>query len=271
MELAIPFKLHNKPYNDIAKEFNIKYNEENNSKERLKDFVKMYDDKRINIETQNFDLELFQELNELNQNIAIRLTSLDQIAWLYDLKESNIKFFFDSKIMAATDMYSLNYLIDLGVSDIYISNLLFYSLSKLKIITESQGIQIRFILNRIASTLPIKDIEKAPWFPPDAYEIANHFIDIYEFDCGDPYEWNRFHVYYKTWIEKQEWYGDLSELMPELELWIPDTGLFGFDWLKYKTKCEFKCVNPNWPCTKCEQFIEIAETLAEKGIAINRK
>lgn len=268
MQLALPFKLHGQ-YNDEAAEFNIVYDEELNSKERLKEFVEQYSDKRINIDTQNYDLELFNLLQELG-NIALRLTIPEQMIWISELKKNNIPFFFDANFLSATDLYSFDYLASLGVSDIYISNMLFYQLSKVKVVAASHHIHIRFILNRIASTFLIQNLEKAPWFPPDAFDIANYYIDIYEFDCGDPYDWHKFNVYYKAWIKDKSWYGNLQEIIDGLDIPIPDTGLFGYDWIKYKTQCDFKCSNANSTCTRCEQFVRLARALREKNIMINR-
>lgn len=270
MELAIPFKFYNKEYNDIAAEFNINYNEEHNDKEKMPGFVEQWSDKRINLNTQNFDLELFKQINKLHPDFALRLTSEDQLEWIPALKENNISFFFDPEAISVSSLYTLNYLIELGVSDVYIANDLFYNLPQIYQIIHDHGIKTRWIFNRIATTVPIQETAKAPWIPPDATEIVEPYIDIYEFDCGDPYDWHKFDVYYDAWIKNQDWYGNLQEIILGLNIFVPENSLMGYDWIKYKTQCNFKCVRKDALCKKCLQYVEIADKLNEKHIALNR-
>lgn len=270
MELAIPFKLNNEPYNDIAAEFNISYNEEENSAEKLKEFVELYADKRINIETDCQDIEFLNMLNSINNNIALRLMHSDQLEFLSQLRENNIKFFFDRTFISATSIYSLQHILSLGVSDVYIADDLFYNLFFTRKVLDSYEAHLRFIPNVVATTVPISNFNKAPWLPPDAFDLLEQYVDIIEFDCGDPYDWHKFKVYYKAWMEDHFWRGDLREILP-LPDFIPDTSLLGRDWLLYKTQCGYKCANKNNPCNKCDQYINIALSLAGKGIMINRK
>lgn len=269
MELAIPFKLRNDEYNDIAAEFNINYDKKRNDKKQMPGFVELFPDKRINLNTQDFDLELFKEIKELHPDFAIRLTSKEQMAWILELQKNDIAFFFDANLLPASSLTILNYLIDEGVSDIYISDDLFYSFKEVANIIHSHDIKLRFILNKVAATLPI-DEEKAAWIPPDAIPVLQDDIDIYEFDCGDPYDWHKFDVYYNTWIIKQDWRGNLQEVIPNLTIFIPESSLMGYDWIKYKTQCNFHCLNKTSKCNKCSKYIQLARDLDNRQWALNK-
>ena len=76
----------------------------------------------------------------------------------------------------------------LGVSDIYISDDLFYNLEKVKQFTVANDIQIRMVLNRAASTSPDRNNDiRGPFVSPRDMDILEQYIDIGEFDCGIGY------------------------------------------------------------------------------------
>ena len=116
--LAIPFRYKNDLYNDIASEFNILFFQSKNKIEKLIEFVREYPEKKINISfPEGVNISIVNSINAVSNNIYIRLKASDLMA-VKDLKNKNIKFFFDYDV-PVTNYTNLDAFIRLGVSDIY--------------------------------------------------------------------------------------------------------------------------------------------------------
>lgn len=210
-------------------------------------------------------------ITRIHDNIYVRLSSISQLAQIKELKERRINYFIDYKVFPATSFTSLSYLIDLGVSDVYIADDLMYNLKTTKEITDSHGIRTRMVLNRIPCTMQSQlNQEKDPWFPPDSKDILDKYIDTAEFECGTPYNWHKFGVYYRAWFKNKTWHGDLQEIIPDLRVFIPNDALFDKELISYKVNCRKHCINKDSKCRRCENFVEIAKELNEKNIGINK-
>lgn len=270
MQLAIPFKLFNDKYDAVADEFNILFRESRNSQEKLIEFVETYPEKRINVEMDRIDVSFLGILNRAHDRVYVRLTDISDTQYVDALKEKGVRFFFDSSAIAATSVYHLSYLISLGVSDVYLADDLLYDLQNARDIADSNEIGLRLVLNVVPTTLPITDYDKAPWFPPDSIDIIEPFIDTVEFNCGEPYDWGAFGVYYRAWFERKMWHGDISEIIKDLRIFVPDDSLFTQELINYKIQCRKKCTNKYNKCDRCPKFVAIAQEMAEKQIGINK-
>lgn len=269
MELAIPFKLNNEEYDNIAGEFNILFRESRNSPEKLIEFCETYPDKRINIEMDILDCSLVRLLDKAHPNVHIRIKMVGQLDAIPLLQKQNSKFFIDYTIQPARSFSELHYLASLGVSDIYVADDLVYSMRKVHDYTQANNIGVRMVLNRIPSSFPDTDDPTGPWFAPQVLHVIKPYIDTVEFDCGSPFDWHQFGVYYRTWFTRKHWHGDLREIYPDLDLVIPNDSLFAEELIKYKIQCDRHCASDVIQyCHRCEQFVELAQEMAERKIGV---
>lgn len=271
MNLAIPFKLNNEKYDEVADEFNLKFNSERNSEEKLIEFAETYQDHRINIEMDIVDSSLLSVLSKVHPRIYVRLTRMSDMTILSELRKKKIKFFFDSEAYTATSITSLIFLISIGVSDVYIADDLCYDLENTAEIAHGWNVQLRLVLNVVAMTVPPINEEKSPWFPPEATDILAKYIDTIEFDCGDPYDWHRFGVFYRAWLERKTWHGNLNEIIYPLTIDIPNDSFLADELIRYKVNCRRHCSAASRSCTRCQSYVDLANELAEREIGLNKK
>lgn len=271
LELSIPFRLQNEEYDEIAAEFNILFRENRNSLEKLLEFLEKYPDKRINIEMDKIDVSLLKLANRAHDNIAVRMTDMAHYQSIDELREAGIQFFFDFKLNPCRGMCDLDSFASLGVSDVYFADDLMYNLREAKKAADSHGIKTRIVMNHVPYTLPDRN-PKVPWFSPDCVDLISPYFDIVEFDFkNSPNGWHNFGVYYRAWITKKRWHGDLSELYKDLNVFIPNDSLFSEELIRYKIHCGRHCANKDTVCRRCEQYVELALELDEKSIGLNKE
>lgn len=262
--LAIPFRYKNDLYNDIASEFNILFFQSKNKIEKLIEFVQEYPEKKINISfPEGVNISIVDSINAVSNNIYIRLKASDLMA-VKDLKNKNIKFFFDYDV-PVTNYTNLDAFIRLGVSDIYIADDLCYNMKELSHYCQEKNVKIRFCLNHIPSTSFDKDINpRSPIFRPEDIKELNKYIDVFEFDCGKPYDWTKFDVLYRTWFVNKHWHGALFEINEDIGINFHNDAVYP-SLNKVKMNCGRRCNQRiSNHCKKCDQWISIAESLTTK-------
>lgn len=269
MNLAVPFHYQN-DINDAVKEFNIKYDKQENSFETLMDFVQKYPETRINIE---FIGDIYPSsivtLSKLNPEVYVRLVQGNTtFAAIDELKQKGCKFFYDSPF-CAENYCELDALIDLGVSDIYVSGDLCYKLPEVSEYCHAHGVNLRLILNRIPNTaIGAGEDPRSMIFRPQDITLLSQYIDTFEFDCGSPYDWAMFDVLHRAWFIRKHWHGDLREINKDLKIEYPNDSVFPH-FTDYKISCGRKCskrIRNN--CHKCDQFLEIAKILINKNVKL---
>lgn len=264
-KLAIPFHLNNE-INDDVKEFNILFYKNKNNIEKLIDFIQEYEDKRINIEfPEGIHMPTLKSVNKISDNVYCRMNPVDVVK-LEELKKNNIKFFFNST-MLAYNYTTLASLIRLGVSDVYIADDLCYNMSDVKAICEQHNIQTRLILNHIpATSLDAGMDPRSPIFMPKDLDNIDKYFDVFEFDCGTPYDWTKFEVLRRVWFDKKDWHGQLGEINDDIEQDFHCDVIYP-DFIDIKLNCGRRCdKRVSNPCRKCESVIEIGEILKKKNV-----
>ena len=273
VKLALPYKLNNDEFTDKTDEFNILFNPNRNSIDKLYEFCKTFSDRRINIEysDNNPKISDIRGLLSANPNVAVRVMK-GNIKVLTDLVKEDIQAFFHYDF-PAYNITSLSYMLSLGVSDIYLADDLFYNLYDIYSILQEKGVQHRVVLNMVPSILPTAGTDpKAPIFPPECGHLLFPYVDVVEFECGRPFNWARFGVYYRAWFQRKDWHGDLTEIILNLQLFIPNDSLITDNLIKFKLGCGRRCdARVTSPCNKCEQSIKMARLLNNKGLAVRRE
>ena len=266
MKVALPWSAYaeNK---SLVSEYNITFVNKPGNFDWLLTFLEQHNDKRFNIRIDttdyDFELEKLHYAKIVNPNIHI---IVDYIEEKEILQKMNINFYFSSAY-AATSFRQLEWLVNLGTTDIYISDDLCYQLEKVKKFCDQHKVQCRLILDKIASQIPDANNPRLPYFTPEIIDILDQYIDIFEFTENQSMA--RLTILYKIWFENQEWREDLSLLYPELTLKIPNQSLIP-NFIEYKMNCGYKCAYGS-PCKRCNQFLEIAKILRNKKIEFTPK
>ena len=268
MKVAAPYST-NKERQNLIDEYNISFNLQKHKTEYLIDWLRKPDikEKRINIKviSENGDSIPLTELlliNDLKSNIYLRLqTNQGYLAKLY--KENQIKFFFDYDFNI-NNFCRLQDAINQGVSDVYIMEDLCYRLPQVKMLCKEHSVQIRLLANMIPSFTLGRNIDvTSTFYTPENMDALESYYDIIEFELFN--SWNRFDALYKIWFVKKEWKDNLKFINFELDFDIPGES-FPRELCEFKMKCGHRCVERQSACRKCQQYVEIAQTMNDKNI-----
>ncbi len=263
MKVAIPWSIDKK--NQYGDEYNITFKQSIDNFDKLFDFLLKYRDTRFNILIEDMPEQYIIAANEVNPHVYFRINNVKYLKNIDFFKNNNLKFFFNHSVSASC-FTQLEELILLGITDVYIADDLCYNLEKTKKMCEKYGVRTRMVLNWIPSHRSDKNINpKTPYFIPEEIEELSKYIDVGEFESSS---WTRINTYYKIWFQKQSWEEDLKFLYKDLELSIPNQSLIP-NFLLFRMNCGYKCGYGS-PCRKCEQFLEIAQDLANKNIEYNK-
>lgn len=277
MNFAAPFQYGKHPeLEGLVQEFNLDFHK-NSNQDKMIEFIQLYaKDYRINIHfTDGFDFKKAKVFKNLSENVYFRLNKEDWVSF-FSLQDGgfNRKYFFDSQ-WAARSYSELEYMLTLGISDIYISDDLLYNLPKVKEYCSEKQVKIRVILNRIPNqyasrqNFSVKNIV----FKPQDIDYIDKFFDTFEFDCiesNNQYNFNKAKILYKIFIKDKKWLGDISDFNRD---WITPVvaRLIYPELLQIQTTCKMRCVSENTKCHLCRDAYDLAATMEEKKLAWEKK
>lgn len=264
---SIPFKRHN-PRNDCTAEFDILYNVKTSRFEKLIEFVEEYKDKRINILFKGGELpiNLIGSIHKFTDNVYVRLT-VDQMRSIQELKKNKYRYFLDANC-PAYNFTMLQSFAELGITDVYLADDLWYCMNTTKQFCDEHNIRIRLVTNRIPATTLDRGINyKVPLFAPINRELLDNYVDAYEFDCGNPFDWAKFDVLYRAWFEREGWNGDLMEINDDLRLSFPLLAI-PQTITEHKLNCDLRCKRPTNHCRKCQQYVDLGMKFVNMGAYI---
>lgn len=267
VKIAIPYQHDiNFEMNNKAKEFNLLFYKSRNKLEDLIAFINEYPDTRINIQfPEGVHIPTLKTISNVSDNVYVRLKASDMMN-MKEINKNKIKFFFDSDC-PAYNYTVLDSFIKMGVSDVYIADDLCYNMSDVETYVHDKGIQLRLILNHIPSTAIDRGInQRSPVYMPKDMDKLDKYYDVFEFDCGEPYDWAKFDVLYRSWFENKYWHGEIYEINNDVDQKFHCDSLYP-EFTDFKLNCGRRCnIRVTNHCKKCEQFIKLGETLKKKKI-----
>ena len=165
-------------------EITIQYNKRDTS---LVEFLQKYSNKRVNILIS--DLEDFIESKEIDKikgikekypelNFALQLPRTNNFSFIKELRNIGLKFFISD---FAFDWDIFLGLINLGVSDIYVTDNLGFELDKCAKIAHENNICIRVFPNIAQSKWDNTPGEKKFFIRPEDLQYYEGFVDVVEF------------------------------------------------------------------------------------------
>lgn len=234
-------------------EFNIDFR---NKEIQLAKFLDVYaKSQRVNIrlpqEYTRYDIDLIEAAYEKGYNIAAILPDLQPIE---RLKEKKVPFYL---AQYATNWDEFTGMIELGVSDIFITNELGFELDKVSTIAKENNVKIRCFAN-IAQSSWGKGI-KTFFIRPEDVDIYSEYVDVLEFYDSV----NQQNVLYDVYFKSKEWNGKLREIIKRLDDNVNNYYILGNEFANRRIKCGKKCLKDNSrrKCELCERLIELADTL----------
>ena len=174
------------------------------------------------------------------------------------LKESNISFFIN-KLVNTWDIFTE--LVELGVSDIYITEELGFELDKIATIAHEKGIQIRAFPNICQSGSLTMSSLKSFFIRPEDVSIYESYIDVLEF-YGKEEKQSALYKIYKD----EKWFGKLKEIIPNFNSEL-DSRFILPNFAKYRVKCGKKCLKGG-KCKICERIEKLSENLKKSNLLI---
>jgi len=260
MNFCLPFMI-GFPYNDEIMEFTIKYDSMKDKYEDLINFVETYSDRRINIElTYNAtSLNTLLPLLKINPAVYLKLNE-GYIHRVNDLKESGIPFFFT---LQCSSWDSLNSLINIGVSDVYLTNELGFNLLKIQKMLQYTGIRTRAIVNvaQMADPFNVNARIKAFFIRPEDIGVYQDIIDTFEFFATNQAQ---YEVLYDTYVHNESWEGNLAEIIMGLGIDV-DSRAIAPDFGVYREDCGKRCFSGS-SCHICDRVHELAIAMEDKDL-----
>ena len=230
-----------------------------------KNIIKRYKNKRFNFsllttdpEPLNFIKGIKKDFPELDIAICLDNGFIHESDLLKELRQNNIKYYF---FTPAKDWDSLYGLISLGVSDVFVTEEMGFSLAAIHTITAAAGVQIRCFPNVAQSSWREGNSFKKFFIRPEDVKIYEPYVDVLEFFGAGNREETYFNIY-----QKQEWFGDLSEIIIGLDKKVDNRCIVDF-FGDRRTKCEKRCLKGK-PCNICDRCAELADNLHNHAIVI---
>jgi len=200
------------------------------------------------------NLDIIKNAYQLHPNFAIK--TMWEKTWIKALQEENIPFFFNSMITNSTELADV---IKLGVSDVYISEDLGFSLDKVYILCKQNNINIRVYPNiaQRCSTWEPKHTITSFFIRPEDVDFYSQYIDIFEF-YGNLQQQDVYYDIYKA----GRWLGNLQDIIFHLDEEI-DSRVILPSFTKRAT-CDKKCNYSK--CNICGNLLAAGKLMKDKGL-----
>lgn len=245
------------PYLDQVDQYNIVFK---NKTKQLLVFLNQYGvNKRVNIifeHPSKSDIELVIQLYKTGKyNIATCLEA-DQY-FIQMLKEANIKFYLPLHI---NSWDALQYAINLGVSDVFITEEMGFDLKRIRKVLKDTGIQIRCYANisQIQYPYEANDGLKGFYIRPEDMDVYDKYVDVIEFYKSVDIQ----KVLYQAYFKEKKWDGPLMEIIKGLKNPVDNYYILGSDFAKTRVDCKKKCIKGD-RCQMCDVVIALANTLRD--------
>ena len=250
-------------YNDIINEIIFNYADyRDNIVEKLEE-QEWKENQRIIIDIcLGGDLEIIPILKmcmKIHNNFAVRVDII-QNEVVEELKKQDIPFFYANYANTPDEIYGM---IQRGVSDVYVTESLAFSIEKISPYYKTKGVNVRMIPNIAQYRKGFKENIPDPckfFIRPEDVEIYEPYVDTFEIIAPD----DRLSVLFEIYNNRQ-WLGDLKDLIVGLEESFFNTGLvpyFGPE----RLKCGQKCMQEK--CNLCLQMKELSDKFKDNKLEI---
>lgn len=203
------------------------------------------------------DIELAFMLKAARDNIRFMVS--------YELIEG-LPCFYQPGFYDADSLDKLRALCERGVTDVYISGQLGFSLFDVRTIVEKFNVKVRVVPNvaqvadfGIGCTQKDGNIT-AFWIRPEDLELYKELIDVVEFICSD----EKQNIFYEIYFQDKSWSGNLGTIIAGLEE-VPNKGLPSNFTLR-RIDCGKKCLLDL--CHSCYKYKYLAFLVKDNNLNI---
>lgn len=207
---------------------------------------------------------IFKALKENYPEVKFKLMFdkyADSLKSLYKgMKDHEIPFFFSTYVR---DWDTLNGLISIGVSDVYVVEEMGFSLNKIGPVAHAAKVSIRVFANIAQSSWSGERSIKSFFIRPEDIAIYESVVDVIEF-FGDDLTIQE--VMYKVYAIDKKWFGPLKEIILGLESDVDSRSIPPAMFARYRIACEKKCAKGGRGCSICERFVDVANNFTEQGL-----
>lgn len=272
MILATEYFINAPDIDEIVGEFNMLYRKHSKIEDILA-FATKYPNHRLILKFEDrINYKVLETLKAVHTNVSVRLSQED-MNQIPTLQKNGISYFLDIT-MPAYNYSTLDTLLKLKVSDVYIADDLWYDLRRVSKVCRRNNTRIRLIVNRIPCTSIDKGVnERSIFITPQTLKYYLRYVNVIEFDLGtsnsilDSLE--KLRTMIKIWLKNNYWIGQLSTLNPEVKLPIPCPNYYPD--VSYKSSCRRHCCAiPDSSCKKCKEWLDFANILIEKNIIFKK-
>lgn len=272
LKFACPYVRYEPLSEQVADEINLTYIPDKNDYENLIEFCQTYSSKRVNVrwrDAAGIDLKAAGALSKLCPNVTYCLEDAD-ISKALQLKVRGCRFYFYEG-QPARSFKELAGLVGLGVTDVYVADDLCYCLKDVRDYCHERGVRVRVVLNIVACSLISPSDRTIFFWRPNDIDLAALYFDVAEFDCGnlETYDFKKMKALYRIYFEDRSWVGNLQEIIPDLPFEVYNKSLVD-EFNSRKVNCRCRCVSANSPCRKCQQFLDIADSLGKSDLAFRQ-
>ncbi|MBO7535552.1 MAG: hypothetical protein J6T34_00235 [Bacilli bacterium] len=199
----------------------------------------------------------FKNLVNLAKKYNVAVRTCDDDSHLIDYSEANIPYFL---ICWCNSWDWLHYLINLGVSDIYIVEQMGFELDKIKKVCGDK-IQLRTYPD-VCQIRPYNKNGNVYGFfiVPSEVSLYEDYIDVCEF-----FKENKEDTLYEIYTSGK-WLGNLRSLISDLNQDLYSTYLFPTFGI-YRRSCGKRCLKGE-KCNLCQRAIDLGEELQKEGIIL---
>lgn len=260
---------NNSRFKNATEEISIQYN---NELDNLMDFLTKHQEQRVILIINEPLIVNYKALKAIKEkypqlDFAVcfgqlrRATTIPQevAKVIPELQEAQIPFFMGDLI---TTGEQLKYFLELGVSDVYLTEDICFNLEAARRLCDRYKAQIRVFPNVAQSSIQASPALKKFFIRPEDVSCYETYIDVFEF-WGDL---ERQDVFYLIYHEKGRWLGNLKEIIYDFDNPLDSRCVLPI-FAPTRATCKKRCAL-DYPCHICDSIQGISETMAEKGIYI---
>ena len=210
------------------------------------------------------DMEDFKMIYEVYKNIVFRIHE----ALMGEFKEAGLPFFINHAEMCAETFDELISYCSLGITDVYITGELGFSLDRVKKIADKNEVKIRAFPNitqysgTVYSNKEVLDPLTSFWIRPGDLYLYEDYIDTIEFMCDKELQ----QTYYEMYFTNIGYIGNLSIAIEGMV----DLGntLLPKEFTEFRLNCRKRCRFDE--CHKCHKFEALAKLIGENGLEVEK-
>lgn len=254
---------------DTIDEIIIKYNKQ--KVDVLTNFLDRYPNKKFSLEIENLTEPIVNMAAALRSkyNIVLRLnaSNLKEEKLLQKCKDNKIPFYF---LFYTRGWGEFNDLVDIGVSEIIITEELGFDLERITRFLEDKDIEIRCIPNLVQSSYKKEHFLTSFWIRPEDVTYIEHkglHVDTLEFFFTDEYQDPRLdpNFQYGIYAIDKKWSTDLAGIIIGVPAQSIDSAYIMPAFIKHRVNCQKKCMKGT-RCSLCYDYCDLSYLLKDYSL-----